>query len=273
MDVWFADRLRSWAVGALVAVVLGACGTQVEVQTTTAGAGPTVTPAEAVASNPADVTDTAAEPDAPDSDADPDQMADESGRPDPSSEPLHVPARGEPVAVVGVAFDDTVVMRAAPRAEAEVTAELSARFEGAVGTGGGRTNDGTAWWRVRVGSNQGWVDASTMARLGATTDATADVVDDLGERPRAPTMQSLGRTVASARLGAAAEDGRIVVSAAPRVDDLGEIAIDIVDVADDSVAGERLVVIGTPDGDGFLLESVESTVFCARGVTGDGRCT
>ncbi len=240
--------------------------------------GPTSTPDEVPtpddAAAPATPTSTDVT-DVPDPEDDAAPELEDSDPPDTSPQPLHVPARGEPVAVVGVAFGDSVPMRAAPRAGAEVSAELSARFDGAVGTGQGRTNDGTGWWRVRVGQTQGWVDASTMARLGATADVTADVVADLGERPRAATMRALGRTVARARLDGLTEAGDdvIVVSAAPRVGDVGEISLDVVDRADDSVVGERLVVFGTPDGDGFVLRSVESTVFCARGVTGDGRCT
>ena len=112
-----------------------------------------------------------------------------------------------------------------------------------------------------------------MARLGATTDVTSEVVATLGRTPTASNMRELGRLVTRARLD---DDGeaRVVLSAAPRVGDLGEIAYDILDRSDVSIAGERLVVFATPaDGGGFALRSVEATVLCTRGVTAAGRCT
>jgi hypothetical protein len=190
--------------------------------------------------------------------------------------PLHTPARGEPLAVVGIGFDETVAVRSEPRPDAPVVAELPTLFDQGVGTGQGRTVDATGWWRIRVGQARGWVEASSMARLGATTDVTADVVEALGTTPKAPNLRALGRVVAEARLGDGAdEQARIVLSGAPTVGDLGEVVYDIVGRGDASVAGERLVVFATraDDGDGFVLRSVESTVFCARGIVADGRCT
>jgi hypothetical protein len=281
--------------GVLVLVsASAACSTEVEVRTTatdeltpTAG-GDAGAPAdsEAATSPPADdaesdtATVEAGESDASPGTAEPAGPEPDGSEPDESEPvvdaPLHTPARGEAVAVVGVAFDETVSVRAAARPRARVVTELPALFDEAIGTGQGRTNATTGWWQILVGDDQGWVEASSMARLGATTDVTAEVVESLGATPGAATMRALGRLVAEARIGADAEaQERVVLSGAPTVGDLGEVVYDIVGRADASVAGERLVVFAAPaeDGDGFVLRSVESTAFCARGVTADGRCT
>ena len=195
--------------------------------------------------------------------------------PDPGpADPLHTPARGEAVAVVGVAFDDSVAVRRDPRPDAAMIAELAPLFDAAIGTGQGRTVGTTGWWRIRVGEQQGWVEASSMARLGATTDVTDDVIAALGDTPVAPTLRALGRLVARARIGDG-EAAALVLAAAPRNGDGSEVVYDIVDRRDASIVGERLVVSAEPadDGEGFALRAVEATTFCARGVTADGRCT
>ena len=57
----------------------------------------------------------------------------------------------------------------------------------------------------------------------------------------------------------------------PAVGDLGEITVEVVGLADDSVFGYRLHVFAHPheDGEGFTLKSVERTLLCARRVSGD----
>jgi hypothetical protein len=269
-------------VGLLVlSSVFAACSTEVEIRTTATGAG-TPTPAGDAAIPPdpdaAPVADDPRPDDPPADGIGPDGAEPDSGDPDGSEQgadaPLHTPARGEALAVVGVAVDETVAVRAAARPRAQVVTELPALFDQVIGTGQGRTDATTGWWEILVGDDRGWVDASSMARLGATTDVTAEVVEALGTDPGAPTMRALGRLVARARLGDEAEEqARVVLSGAPAVGEVGEVVFDIVGRADDSVAGERLVVFATPDGDGFVLSSVSSTTFCRRGVTADGRCT
>lgn len=265
------SSLRRWRAAAPIVVIavvttLAACSTEVEVRTTATGER-----------SPISAADTG-DPPGPDAEASPPaDDGDAAGSGDPDAEaPLRTPARGEAVAVVGVAFDETIAVRAAPRPGERVVTELPARFDDAIGTGQARTDAATGWWEILVGDDRGWVDAASMARLGVTTEVTADVVEALGATPDAPTMRALGRLVAQARVDAdGGGGGRIVLSGAPVAGDLGEVVYDVVGRADASVAGERLVVFGVPadDSDGFVLRSVESTILCARGVTADGRCT
>ena len=48
--------------------------------------------------------------------------------------------------------------------------------------------------------------------------------------------------------------------------------MDVVGLGDDSVAGQRLHVFGTPGQESFTLKSVEATPFCYRGVAPSGLC-
>ena len=89
----------------------------------------------------------------------------------------------------------------------------------------------------------------------------------------AETMTDLGNRVADL-LKSEEPTSRIVVSVAPTVGDLGEITLDIVRLGDDALAGYRIHVFGEPAevGEGFLLDSVEATLLCSRGVSEDGLC-
>ena len=95
-------------------------------------------------------------------------------------------------------------------------------------------------------------------------------VELLGETPSAETMLDLGLIVAEA-LASDEPASRIVMSVAPTVGDLGEVTYDVVGIGDDSVLGFRLHVFATPDegGEGFVLKSVEQTVLCGRGLSGE----
>jgi hypothetical protein len=89
-------------------------------------------------------------------------------------------------------------------------------------------------------------------------------------------MVAMGEAVAAAR--APADEGprpTVTVVDGPTVGDLGEVTVDVLGLADDSLRGERLHVFATPDpaGEGFGLKTVEATALCARGVTADGLCT
>lgn len=57
----------------------------------------------------------------------------------------------------------------------------------------------------------------------------------------------------------------------PVTGDLGEVTIDVVGLADDSILGYRLRVFAHPpenNGD-FTLKTVERTLLCRRGVSGE----
>lgn len=174
------------------------------------------------------------------------------------------------LAVVGVAADDVLHVRAGPGVGQDVVAELGPLATGVRATGAARQLPESIWLEVEVDGTTGWVSSAFLAFLGATDDITAQLLEQAGERPSAATLVELAEAVAALR---ASDDSlsRVTISAGPDVGDLGEVTVDVVGLGDDSVFAERLVVFATEDdsGDGFTLRTVEATTFCARGVSGE----
>lgn len=187
------------------------------------------------------------------------------------------PYEGDELAVVGVAADDTLNLRAGPGVGFDVVAELAPMATGLIATGHNRSiEDGGIWAEVTADGATGWANSAYLAHLGGTDDITSQVVDAAGDRPRSETMLDLGTQVAGLRAGTDAEAEpvpEVVVVDGPSVGDLGEITVDVVGFADDSVLGERLRVFAQPDpgGGSFTLRTVEATTLCRRGVT-DSLC-
>lgn len=180
------------------------------------------------------------------------------------------PQAGDLLAVVGVAVDETMAVRAAPAGDAEVVQELEPTATGLEATGEARINDNTIWYEVTA-DDVGWVEASGLAYIGLTDDATAEVVEQLGSLPEAASMVELGQVVAEAL---ASDSGEPRASQTVEVSD-GDpagVTFDLVGLADDAVSGYRLDLFATPTADGFALDTVERTYLCARGVDGTGLC-
>ncbi len=108
--------------------------------------------------------------------------------------------------------------------------------------------------------------------MGGTDDITWRVVEVLGSIPSAENMTALGYLVASALVPDEGEGApQISVVEGPVIGDLGEITLDAVGLADDSILGYRLRIFAHPpeaEG-GFTLKTVERTLLCRRGVSGD----
>lgn len=184
------------------------------------------------------------------------------------------PAAGDVIAVVGVAHDDVLNMRSGPGTNYDVVLRLDPLADDLVATGRHRLLTSSIWDEITVGGVTGWVNSSYVGYLGYTEDLTGVVEDRVGVAIETETMQEMGQIVAEAMASADEGGSRIVMSVAPSVDDLGEITMDVWGLADDAQLGWRLHVLGTPSesGEGFVLESVEATAFCGRGVTEEGWC-
>jgi hypothetical protein len=204
-----------------------------------------------------------------------------TGVPDPSPSPLAgVPYDGPPtqgraatLAVVGVAADDVLNVRAGPGTDQPVVGTLEPLAADVTATGRARQLPASIWLEVDLGDQTGWSSSRYLAFLGPTDDVTSQVVDAVGALPTAETLVDLAADVAAVR-ASVDPASRIVISDGPAVGDLGEVTVDVVGLGDDSVFAERLVVFATPDasGEGFTVKSIEATLFCGRGPALDGLC-
>jgi hypothetical protein len=178
---------------------------------------------------------------------------------------------GPILGVVGVQYDDTLNVRSGPSIAFDVVATLDPTQVDISGTGNGwQLPSGTVWWEIDTGVVVGWANQRFLSRFAGVDDITSVVVGNLGEIPLAETMLELGAIVANSVASTDVESD-IVVVVAPTVGDLGEITIDVLGLADDSVEGWRLHIFGQPteSGEGFSLMAVEATILCQRGVSSE----
>ena len=181
------------------------------------------------------------------------------------------PADGDTIAVIGVAHDDVLNLRAAPGADQEIVAEIPNLADGLTALGNTRDMGDSFWIEVDYEGTTGWVHYAFIAYLGVTDDMTSTVIDQLGETPFAETMLDIGAAVA-ATFASEEPASDIVLTVAPTVGDLGEVTYDVVGIGDDAVRGFRVHVFGQPEDEAFGLKSVEVTTLCGRGVTDEGLC-
>ncbi len=181
------------------------------------------------------------------------------------------PQAGDELGVVGVEADDVLNVRAGPGVANEIIEILDPTAIGIVATGRNRLLTESIWYEIEVGGDTGWVSSRYVAYVGLTDDVTAQIIEQMGERPTAETMLDLGALVAEHVAGEEV-DVRFSLTVAPTVGDLGEVTYDVVGLPDDSVLGVRLHIFGEPGDDGFGLRTVEQTILCRRGVTIDGLC-
>lgn len=181
------------------------------------------------------------------------------------------PAEGDTLAVIGVAHDDVLNLRAAPGADQEIVAVIPNLADGLTALGNTRDTGDSFWIEVEYDGTTGWVHYSFIGYLGVTDDMTSTVIDQLGETPIAETMLDIGAAVA-ATFASEEPESDIVLTVAPTVGDLGEVTYDVIGIGDDAVRGFRVHVFGQPEDETFGLKSVEVTTLCGRGVTDEGLC-
>ena len=264
----------------------------------TAAAGDT-TPTTATTTDEASTTTTTAAGRAPSGD----DRASPDGEDLPGEPYEYGPDEGTSLAVVGVDHDDVLNVRDVPFGEIiatlglgdpiafllEVRAMPSGEpidwfdsWSGAiVATGRTRKLPTTVWHEVQVAGVTGWASGAYLAPIGLTEDVTAHLIDRLGEQPEADTLVDLALLVGESF---ASEDppSRVVITLGPGVfEAVGEVTVDVLGLADDSLLGYRLHIAVDAGGDWmfgdpgpFTFRSVHRTVLCQshRGVTADGLC-
>ena len=238
----------------MVALVIGACGGGDVADTTTTPITPTTQPETTTTTVRPTTTTTTAET--------------TTSLP---GEPIEIgPQPGDVLAVIGVAHNDVLNVRMAPGTDQTIIAELAPLADDIVALGNTRALPRSIWLEVEANGVTGWANASFFGYIGQTTDVTAAIVDELGELPWAPTMEDLGMVVAGSLVVDGPPSG-IIMSVAPTFGDLAEVTFDVIGIQDDSIRGFRVHVFATPDedGEGFVLKSVEQTVLCGRGLSGE----
>ena len=186
-------------------------------------------------------------------------------------EPIELgPGAGDVLMVIGVRFDDVLNLRAGPGADQTIKDEIPPTFTELVAQGNTRRLPSSFWIEVDNEGETGWVHLGYIGYEGDVTDETATVVDQLGERPVAPTMTALGGLVAT--VFASDEPKSDIVQVKPVTGgDLSEVTYDVVGLGDDAIRGVRLHIFAEKVQGGFSLRSVEMTLLCGRGVD-DGVC-
>ncbi len=172
--------------------------------------------------------------------------------------------------VVGVDFDDSLNVRAIPELSADVVATAGPAATLSA-TGRTRYNDDLFWYEVSTSNQVGWVVVNYVAMAGYTDDATAEVIESIGQTPQGATMEELGTEISKLY---ASDDppSRIVQSGPTRNAETAEVTYDIIGLGDDGLAGLRLHVFATEGSGGYELKSVERTILCSRGVSAEGLC-
>ena len=170
--------------------------------------------------------------------------------------------------VIGVDYEDVLNLRAGPGVAAPVSDEIPPTFADLVAQGNTRDLSPGFWIEVAYEGTVGWVNLAYIAFEGDVTDETANVIDQLGERPVEATMTDLAEVVADV-FASDEEQGSDIVQVTEVVEgDLTEVTYDVIGLADDSVRGVRLHIFAEETSDGFSLRTVEMTLLCGRGVSG-----
>jgi hypothetical protein len=252
-------RLEVSSIVIVLAVLLAACGeepgasettTTIDAVETTTSVSPTSTTTDAATTTSESPTTTAMR-----------------------GEPVDMgPPAGATLGVIGVAHNDVLNLRANPGADQPIVAEIPPTHDEIVALGETRSLP-AFWTKVSYEGTEGWVNMRYLAYIGDTSDTTAEVVANFGERPEAATMTELGIIVAEA-MASVDPPSEIVIVVKESIGDLGEVTLDVVGLGDDSVRGVRLHIFAEILDGHFQLRTVEHTVLCdpTRGVDDDGVC-
>lgn len=213
------------------------------------------------------------------------------------------PSEGDMLSVVGVDHDDVLNVRDAPfgeiiatltnqvsgdRDDRVIVREISSNeivavldVAGIIAVGNTRALPTTVWHEVRAGSVNGWASGAYLSPLGSTHDVTQRVVEAISETPEAATLTDIGQAIAYLFASDGEVQSRITISSEPVVDEnFGELTMDVVGLADDSLRGYRLfITVHAAQNNGYgtgpyTLLNVRATTLCDshRGVTAEGLC-
>jgi hypothetical protein len=185
--------------------------------------------------------------------------------------------------VVGVRWDDDLNFRSAPGTSNPILDTVTSLDIDHTITGLGQAwqFDDSIWWKVNVDGTEAWASQRFLAAPGFSDDIFDEVAAELGVL-KAADMEDLANMVAETRDADGPEPRVVIVGEPLAFDGVGAfITIDVLDFGDDALKGERLKITATlvyEDEDAeerivdfVVLERVERTILCGRGVT-EGLC-
>lgn len=176
------------------------------------------------------------------------------------------PEAGTSLTIIGVSAQEILNLRIGPGVDFASILRMPPDTD-LVATGRNRDLGSSAglWYQVRAGEEVGWVIAPYVAEPGATRDVT----DDVDPPPSAGSRSALIDAVVAAWDPSGTSES-VVVFGPVQTQDL-QFRVDVL-TGDDSVAGVRLSVVASADGDRYEVTRISATQLCARGVTGTGVC-
>lgn len=203
-----------------------------------------------------------------------------------AGEPLDFgPTAGAGLAIVGVAYDDVLNFRSDPAPGAEILASYGPLSDDldTFAMGEAWAAPSGVWWKVNVVGTESWANQAFLGGLGSSFNAFDEVAAELGILTF-DSVETAALAVAEIR-SSVEPQSRIVFSGEPLAfDAVGFAIVDVMDLGDDSVKGERIrvdveVVFDEQSGDEgaqdvafVVLTNVEITPICGRGVSG-GLCS
>ncbi len=215
------------------------------------------------------------------------EAADPAPSDGPAGEPLDFgPAPGTLLHVVGVAWDDELNFRVSPDPASDIVLSAAPRRPLDLAAAGESWNaPGGVWWRVTVAGEDAWANQRYLGALGAPVAAFDQIAAEL-ETLEYPTLDEVADAVAATRASAEPESRVVLVNEPLMFDAGGVLFVDVMDLGDDSVKGERIRIdlapvwqaeedaadAGEPELVAVRVTEIELTPICGRGVTTDGYC-
>ena len=175
------------------------------------------------------------------------------------------PRNVDALMVVGVRYNDVLNVREGPGTEFPVVTVLDPDAVNIAALGLTWLRPDSAWFAVSIDGEQGWASGAFLLHRGGIVDITDQVVERLGEVPESGSLITLGLTVAEA-MASDAPPSSVEQPAAVVVGAVGEMIVDVVGLGDDSVGGFRLRVVASDVDGTWVLDRVEATLLCLRGV-------
>ncbi len=195
------------------------------------------------------------------------------------------PAPGTGLAVVGVRFDDELNFREGPSPSAAIVTSFGPLHPdldmAAVGEAWAAPSG--VWWKVNVAGDEAWANQAFLGSLGSTVDAFDEVASELLIL-KFEDVEAAALAVAELRASTDPVSRVVFVGEPLAFDGAGFAIVDVLDLGDDSVKGERIRIDveiafdeesgeeGAQDIAFVVLTDVQITPICGRGTSG-GLCT